>query len=278
MSTPSFVIFSLNKVWINPCNSCLNCDWYKILEMRIYFFSDDDYYSPISLRSNKRNLSTIISDESQAQTHSSIKVSDATSSSRLKETFQSFYLLMNELYDLSSSIDILINEITDAKSSCLKTTEHLIDYLSSLLPSNKKELVDDISGEIMEGQKRRRLSFIAGQQQAHSSAPDSIVYFNVEGERICILKSTLQEMIPNSQLTIRVASGRWEEQAENLDEDGNIIIEDIPRVVFKKIIEGIRRGKLMNTKDLIIKVNCNGQKEIVVKYLDYLAIENYKFV
>jgi hypothetical protein len=37
---------------------------------------------------------------------------------------------------------------------------------------------------------------------------DPIAYLSVEGERICILKSTLQEMIPESQLTIRVASGK----------------------------------------------------------------------
>jgi hypothetical protein len=40
---------------------------------------------------------------------------------------------------------------------------------------------------------------------------DYIAAFNVEGERISVVKSTLLQIIPESQLTIRVASGRWEE-------------------------------------------------------------------
>jgi hypothetical protein len=91
-------------------------------------------------------------------------------------------------------------------------------------------------------QNKQLLKLFNEHQKSLSITDHPIVYFIVEGEKICILKSTLQEMIPNSQLTIRVASGRWEEQEETLDKDGNIIIEDIPRIVFKKIIEGIRRG------------------------------------
>jgi hypothetical protein len=72
---------------------------------------------------------------------------------------------------------------------------------------------------------------------------DPIVYLNVEGERICLLKSTFQAIIPNSQLTIRVASGRWDEPDENLDEDGNIIIDDIPRYVMKRLNTLIRNRK-----------------------------------
>jgi hypothetical protein len=90
---------------------------------------------------------------------------------------------------------------------------------------------------------------------------------------MCILKLTLQEIIPNSQLTIRVASGRWEEQEDNLDKDGNIIIEDIPRIIFKKIIEGIQRGKLMNEKTVIIDVTTDEQKGLVLKYSDFLPLK-----
>jgi hypothetical protein len=46
---------------------------------------------------------------------------------------------------------------------------------------------------------------------------DPIIYLSVEGDTFCILKSTLQEIIPESQLTLRFCTGRWIEQQENLD-------------------------------------------------------------
>jgi hypothetical protein len=48
---------------------------------------------------------------------------------------------------------------------------------------------------------------------------EPIVYFNVEGEIIPILRSTILRVIPESQLAIRV-SGRWVEQPGDLDEEG----------------------------------------------------------
>jgi hypothetical protein len=104
---------------------------------------------------------------------------------------------------------------------------------------------------------------------------DPIVYLSVEGDRICVLKSTLLQIIPQSQLTIRVASGRWEEPKENLDEDGYVIIDDIEKYVLRKLIQSIRQVKLMKTDNRgIIKVA--NQKEIKPfrSALDYLLIDN----
>jgi hypothetical protein len=112
---------------------------------------------------------------------------------------------------------------------------------------------------------------------------DPIAYLNVEGERICILKSTLQEMIPNSQLAIRLASGRWEEQLENLDEEGNIIIDDVAKHVIQKLFHSMRTSQLTNQKSkqeskLEIPVTNKKEKEIFLSAFDYLLINNFTLI
>jgi hypothetical protein len=139
-----------------------------------------------------------------------------------------------------------------------RTTQESVEYLDSLLPTitNFKTSLQQSSSI----QERMKL--------------DPIVYLNVEGERICILKSTLQEMIPESQLTIRVASGRWEEPKESLDEDGNIIIEDVPSPVMKKVIEALRRKKIMRETNMKITANDPDEKYQLTEVLDFFLIEN----
>jgi hypothetical protein len=67
---------------------------------------------------------------------------------------------------------------------------------------------------------------------------DPIVYFNVEGEVIPILRSTILNSIPESQLAVRV-SGRWEEQPGDLDDEGNLKIS-CHKEAFKHIISSIQ--------------------------------------
>jgi hypothetical protein len=63
---------------------------------------------------------------------------------------------------------------------------------------------------------------------------DPIIYFDVEGERICTLKSTLQEIIPEGQLTIRVASGRWEEQQKTLMKKEILLLKALIDIFLEK--------------------------------------------
>jgi hypothetical protein len=52
---------------------------------------------------------------------------------------------------------------------------------------------------------------------------DPMLSFNVAGEKICILRSTVLKGAPHSLLAARV-SGLWIEQAKDLDSDGNICL------------------------------------------------------
>jgi hypothetical protein len=52
---------------------------------------------------------------------------------------------------------------------------------------------------------------------------DEVVWFNVRGESVCLLKSTILEVIPNSQLAMRLG-GKWKEQQSTLDDEGRIIV------------------------------------------------------
>ena len=52
---------------------------------------------------------------------------------------------------------------------------------------------------------------------------DRIIWFNVRGKSVCLLRSTILAIIPNSQLAIRVG-GEWKEQDSTLDKEGRIIV------------------------------------------------------
>jgi hypothetical protein len=209
-----------------------------------------------------------------------------TSNEELMEHLQPMLLAVNEVIDVYQSIVQLNAELAEAKQSFTVKVQFIYEFLSSVWSAVGLQTTNDCSnterdsGIIIENLQNLLLSigkykeeeFMTGKS---NSSP--ILYLNVERERICVLKSTLQEMIPNSQLTLRLVSERWTEQSENLDDDGNIKINDIPGLVFKKIIEGIRRGKLMNKKEVIIKISDEDQKNIFIKYLDFLIIENYRF-
>ena len=55
------------------------------------------------------------------------------------------------------------------------------------------------------------------------SAADRIIWFNVRGKSVCLLRSTILAVIPNSQLAVRVG-GDWSEQDSTLDREGRILI------------------------------------------------------
>jgi len=65
-----------------------------------------------------------------------------------------------------------------------------------------------------------------------------LVHFNVMGERMSIRRSAIQTAAPDSALAARV-SGRWTEQERDLDEDGNILMEE-PEECFRAFLAYMR--------------------------------------
>jgi hypothetical protein len=207
-----------------------------------------------------------------------IEVLIETLMNEMKETeevcLQNLHLICNFFYKLWSKIiqsfpSLKIKENTKStfnndetdKESILNEVLYVCSYLDSTLT-----VIKDYKASVKENVNL-----------------DPIAYLNVEGERICILKSTLQEMIPNSQLAIRLASGRWEEQLENLDEDGNIIIDDVAKHVIQKLFHSMRTSQLTNQKKkqeskLEIPVTNKKEKEIFLSAFDYLLINNFTLI
>ena len=64
---------------------------------------------------------------------------------------------------------------------------------------------------------------------------DDVISFSVRGETVCLLKSTIEEIIPSSQLAERV-SGTWTEQTSTLDSKGRIIIVSFIFILLYSII------------------------------------------
>jgi hypothetical protein len=94
---------------------------------------------------------------------------------------------------------------------------------------------------------------------------DPIVYFNVEGEVIPILRSTIQRVIPDSQLAVRV-SGRWKEQERDRDEDGNLIV-DCHKGAFEQILSALQINPLReNPLEVIVNMLSRNAIEQTLNY------------
>lgn len=127
-----------------------------------------------------------------------------------------------------------------------------LTYFEAVLPmiTQFKETLKSASGE-----ERRRI--------------DPLAYFNVEGNLFVTRKSTILEVFPDSQLAVRV-SGRWTEQEQDIDEDGNIYYDVSPEA-FKSVIRYMRERKLLGSSAVMI-VKKEIEKE-VKELLEYLMID-----
>jgi hypothetical protein len=96
-----------------------------------------------------------------------------------------------------------------------------------------------------------------------------IIYFNVEGEVIPILRSTILRVIPDSQLAVRV-SGRWEESQKDRDEEGNLIV-NCHKESFKNILSSLQINPWKKDR-LEIYVN-ELSRDMIEETLDYLMIQ-----
>jgi hypothetical protein len=98
---------------------------------------------------------------------------------------------------------------------------------------------------------------------------DPIVYFNVGGEMLSILRSTILRLIPNSQLAVRV-SGRWEEQKEkgDIDEEGNLIM-NCHKESFKQILAALQVfNPVVKLRILVTELS----RDFIEETLNYLLI------
>jgi hypothetical protein len=89
-----------------------------------------------------------------------------------------------------------------------------------------KEFSDEATVQDMLVERIRTSYAVLAEQssaKAQQAKTANIVTFNVQNESVCLLKSSIAKVIPNSQLAIRVL-GDWTEGPTTLDEPGRFII------------------------------------------------------
>jgi hypothetical protein len=103
-----------------------------------------------------------------------------------------------------------------------------------------------------------------------------IIYFNLDDEIFPILRSTIAQFIPESQLAIRI-SGRWKEkeQSEHVDTEGNLIIstDAVHPYAFKDILSSLRLAKLLQADNQPLTIFLRGNSGYFIdEALDYLGV------
>eukprot|EP01039_Chlorochromonas_danica_P003695 gene3695-4043_t len=195
---------------------------------------------------------------------------------------------LNRLSSLSKIIEQMQQAVANNRSKVLDEILFMENYVLSVygLPAvqrpNKDELRQGGVGlhQIADSLKRLEelLPAVCAQNQANlsvrtdiSSIHQSLVaYFNVAGSQICANRKTLLQAFPNSQLATRM-SDRWEEQADTLDREGNMIY-NLPSGVFKAIINAARISTL-NHSPPKVRVSPT-QVQQVKAVIDYLMISD----
>jgi hypothetical protein len=107
------------------------------------------------------------------------------------------------------------------------------------------------------------------------SASFPIITFNVEGKKISILRSTILRLIPDSLLGIKV-SGRWTIQPNEMDEQGNLIVNNCSQKAFDQIITALQfydHGPAEALRALYFTQQTKNEIETV---LDYVQIHFFQ--
>jgi hypothetical protein len=104
-------------------------------------------------------------------------------------------------------------------------------------------------------------------KKTNRSTPFPIISFNVEGEIISVLRSTLLRVVPESLLTIKI-SGRWIIQKNEMDEHGNLIVDHCSKRLFDQIITCLANS------DSILYITEETKNECE-EVLDYLQINHF---
>jgi hypothetical protein len=124
-----------------------------------------------------------------------------------------------------------------SKEEIEKELKVLLNNLTTFHKSKEEKGGDTSTTQLSSTQKNLN----RGEEINNEEIENPVAYFNICGERICILKEAIFKIIPESQLTIRL-SGRWNEQVSkgDRDEEGNIYYIDHCKECFKAMIEFIR--------------------------------------
>jgi hypothetical protein len=193
----------------------------------------------------------------------------------------SMIVSLNKVIDCDIRLTCVLQELSRQQRFLLSEFEFIAEFLSVQWatfidnfpePSETaKNLDDNFTLAISPHISKLKLMFhmIEDYYLMREEKNSPIVDWNVEGKKICILKDTIKAVIPQSQLAIRI-SGRWLEQQQNVDEEGNLILEGSKEVLVK-IFSSIRAQHLL---DEVETFSLSYQlKEDYLEIADYLQID-----
>jgi hypothetical protein len=117
---------------------------------------------------------------------------------------------------------------------------------------------------------------VSSSNGSNENDTNPIIYFNLDNEIFPILRSTIAQFIPESQLAIRI-SGRWKEkeQSEHVDSEGNLVIstDAVHPYAFKDILSSLRLANLLQFDNQPLTIFLRGNSGYFIdEALDYLGV------
>jgi hypothetical protein len=167
--------------------------------------------------------------------------------------------LQNQMQKLHQEIQFMtsyfqncwsIDQMCDGDSD----VDNCFEILRTII-KRKKSLSESSSEESEE----TTVNILVPDEGTDRNTLDPIVYFNVEGEVISILRSTILKVIPD-----RV----WEEIEKDLDEEGNVII-NCHKESFKQIVASLQFSLYSSKLKIFVNVLC---RRFIEKSLAFLKI------
>jgi hypothetical protein len=221
-----------------------------ILEVKDDCFAvkSSSYPHRVNTKTTLMDVYSITTDKHDTKWHLVSNLSEKTVSvAFVYDLANAFALFLSNMWSLSISVE------PESK----KTSKKLADII---------RLLQEIEKQIIQKQKEIE------------KTGSLISYFKVNAQVIPVLQSTILQYIPDSQPGIRV-SGRWEKQANEIDNEGDMIANDYRRQPFLQLISYLRFKKFceivgeqskLSLTDFCVADDCNN--EYYRNFYDYIAV------
>ena len=124
--------------------------------------------------------------------------------------------------------------------------------------------------EVEERLIKEEVQFMHNFIRSSDEDKDEIIYFNVGGTIVCVMKDTLNQL-PNSLLAKQYGARTYKPQPDELDVEGNIFL-DVNPYCFEKIISYTRLKRISKTGAHFMAVVPTDQAETFMRLINYYNV------
>ena len=121
--------------------------------------------------------------------------------------------------------------------------------------------------EVEERLIKEEVQFMHNFIRSSDEDKDEIIYFNVGGTIVCVMKDTLNQL-PNSLLAKQYGARTYKPQPDELDDGGNIFL-DVNPYCFEKIISYLRLKRISKTGVHVLPVIQTDQSDTFTQLINY---------